>query len=114
MITKSELVHKYPKLFDFVGIVGINCGDGWNDLIDKMSAKIVAILPEAEVARLISLDGTLCVDMYVGNAEVYDILDWYERKSRHVCEVCGDYGNMWVDKGAWKVRCESCKAKELS
>jgi len=111
MISRVELRYRYPKLYEWIGF-GFECGDGWLDLIDELSAKIVAIMPNAQASQVKEKWGALRVYMMSANAEIYDMLDWYEEKSKRTCEVCGNYGDFYNDKGWWKVRCVDCKLTE--
>ena len=112
MISRHDLFYKYPHLYEWTGIMGFECGDGWLDLIDEMSAKIVDIMPSAQVSQLKEKWGQLTVYMMSANAEVYDMIDWYAKKSLRVCELCGHYGELHSDGGWYKVRCDECRFQE--
>jgi hypothetical protein len=111
MISRVDLFYKYPHLFEWTGIAGFECRDGWLDLIDELSAKIVAIMPDAQASQVKEKYGELRMYMMSGSNEVEDIIDWYTKKSLRTCEVCGNYGELY-DNGWMKVRCVECKLKE--
>lgn len=120
---EQKLVDKYPKLFADYGVApnrspmafGFECGDGWFDLIDTLSAQLSTLDPidEGESVhwvRAIQVKekyGTL--RFYVGPAtnEATALIDFAEALSGRICETCGNkglrYGTVWV-----KTRCDPC------
>lgn len=112
MISRVDLYYKYPYLFEWIGITGFECQDGWMDLIDELAGKIVSIRPDAQVAQLKEKFGELRVYMTESFNEVNDIIDWYSKKSLRTCEICGHHGELIVHKGLWQTRCEEHKPKE--
>ena len=82
---------------------------GWNKLFEEL---LVELEPyDVEIAEVKEKYGTLTVYAYskTHQAEVRNIIDKYEEKSEHVCELCGDEGEMRTIQGDWlKVLCEGC------
>ena len=94
---QNQLFEKHSKLFVDGTIVeqrGIECDDGWYQLIDNTLAGISVICPEASVEQIKQKFGGLrCYT--TGNLE---LLDWFRdgmgALSFHICEVCGQYGKL--------------------
>ena len=72
MITENQkaLIDKYPKLFRQVGLPptvscmawGIECGEGWYPIIDKLSAKLIEVYGDKiEYAQIKEKFGTMRV-----------------------------------------------------
>ena len=123
----AELCKKYPMLFSqrtadikesCMGF-GIECGDGWYDLIDELSAKLEAIneaLPRKErieAAQLKEKFGTL--RFYTGpvpnsvSEEVFKLIEEAEHKSAKICEGCGKPGKSIVKNGWVSTLCAKCR-----
>lgn len=67
-----------------------------------------------EIAEVKEKYGTLTVYAYseTNDDEVQKILNKYEEKSKHICELCGEKGKMRTMQGDWlKVLCEKCLKK---
>lgn len=83
--------------------------DGWNNLFEELLLELEQY--DVEIAEAKEKYGTLNVYAYCENhhEEVQSIIDKYEEKSKHTCELCGDKGEMKTVKGNWsKVICEKC------
>ena len=67
-------------------------GRGWFPLLEEMDRKLAALFPDYTVSQVKEKLGFLRV--YVDNVDerAYKILDEYECKSTHICEVCGEIG----------------------
>lgn len=114
---EKKLVNKYPKLYeDYGGSIyetcmgrGFECGDGWYDIIDELSAKLEPLNVKAEQVKekfgglrfyVSGRDGKL-------PDETYDYIQQAEDKSGETCEVCGKpgkkHGESWI-----VTRCDKC------
>ncbi len=78
---------------------GFACGDGWFDLIYKLSQDITAIDKETEAMQVKEKFGGL--RFYINGApkEVHDLIHKAEDKSYHICEMCGKKGKLREDLG---------------
>jgi len=116
-MTKDELYAKYPHLFAkrLLGksqscmARGIEVGDGWFGLIDKMSAELINAAPEIQYEQIKEKFGTLRVytDGITDDTKkaVRFIIAKYEDISLTVCETCGEDGALRM--GDWRsVSCE--------
>ena len=130
-----KLVEKYPLILkDYRGncqqtclAFGMECGDGWYDLLDKLLNKLDYICKASGVQvtadQIKEKYGTLRfyystiinTDLNENDDNVVDdiisnIVSAAERKSETACEVCGKQGELY-DAGWCKVRCDEHKDK---
>ena len=112
------LVKKYPELYkDYGGDLtktcmtwGFECGDGWYDLLDKLSEEllpfegVVTSQVKAKFGGLrFYIDGTTNEN----DKQVYEIIDKYEDLSYKTCEKCGQPGK--VRNTGWvRTLCDDC------
>jgi hypothetical protein len=91
---------------------GIECGEGWYDLIEYAASKLEGLHQGIEFVQIKEKFGTSRI--YVNNHtdEVEKILQFVEQESSTTCEMCGAKGTLFVDLGWWKTRCEKCKHKK--
>lgn len=110
------LVEKYPNLYQGYNnrdprrnlmCFGFECGDGWFNIIDDLSAKLE---PLGVVAVQVKEKfGTL--RFYVGGAtdEVFDMIDAAEKLSETTCEKCGNPGRLRTE-GWMYTNCDWCES----
>lgn len=124
---EQKLIDKYPKLFTDCRAapncspvaLGFECGDGWFDLIDILSAQLSELDPidngegihPIRAVQVKEKYGTL--RFYVGAAtnEATALIDFAEALSARICETCGNrgrgYGTAWL-----KTLCDSCARQQ--
>jgi len=119
MKLSQELINKYSHLFEPDEVRmditkscmawGMECRDGWHDLIEKMMEEISALKLEGfYFTQIKEKFGTLRVYTNYYNEEVEAIIQKYEDISAVTCEVCGKPGT--INDGGWlQVRCEEHK-----
>jgi hypothetical protein len=123
-----KLVEKYPKILrDYGGDMkqtcmhwGIECDDGWYDLLDKCFEKLqyfcdLCSKDEKNVQvvanQIKEKYGTLRFYYSVEDADeiendiISDIVFETEKKSEHTCEVTGKDGSSCVKRGWYKTLC---------
>jgi len=130
-----KLVEKYPTILkDYRGNCqhtcmawGMECGDGWFNLLDELLNKldyicktsgtqIVADQIKEKYGTLRFYYSTIInTDLNAKDDKVVDdiisnIVSAAENKSEITCETCGEYGDL-VTNGWWKVRCDAHKDK---
>ena len=102
------LRERYPKIFERLAW-GVNCGDGWFDLIDTLCGnldhcakhggmQVVALEIKEKFGGLrFYQDG--CNDQQVGMIRMAAAMSW------HICDICGNRGQLtgedWV-----RTRCD--------
>jgi hypothetical protein len=111
------LVNKYPTLYqEYFKSARESCMgrgfeifDGWFDLVDEMSKKIVEVDPEAVALQVKEKFGLLRVYI-AGNEEAWNVVAEYEDKSAFICEMCGTTENVTTNGKGWiKTYCDSCR-----
>lgn len=109
---EHKLIIKYPRLFKGITkpltqnlmAFGIECGDGWYNILDKLFAKLNKY-KDIELMQVKEKFGGLRIYINGVNTKysdkVYDLIDKAEAKSFKTCEMCGKPGknqtiNNWV------------------
>lgn len=118
----KKLQEKYPTFFrDLYGdpaktcmAFGIECSDGWYNLIEKVCEDIAATNPPEEFrfAQIKEKFGELRIYADHGTEAIYKLLDAAERESGKVCESCGSRENVTTVGPGWiRTLCQSCRDK---
>ncbi len=119
---EQQLKNKYPRLYSNLNDVntgepinyGIQCGDGWHQLIDELSAKLESIItnigPECDIRALQCKQKWSTLRYYISGPyvkEMHDLISNTEAASGKICEECGAEGSL---KGnSWyKILCNKC------
>jgi hypothetical protein len=117
---EHKLIIKYPKLFKGMTkplthslmAFGIECGDGWYNILDKLFEKLNNY--DIELMQVKEKFGGLRI--YLSGAttdEVYDLVEKAEEESFKICEMCGKSGkNLTINSWIYTV-CEDHK-KQLT
>lgn len=133
---QQQLFAKYPEFFEEHDLpapfhwrsrpdepcVGVQCRDGWYDLIDSTIAAIMLIDPSVRVSQIKEMAGDLVIHVNTarrGDLEtprtpnevrveqmVVQVLYGAREKSRRICEECGRSGMMRVLDGHVATRCD--------
>jgi hypothetical protein len=118
---EAELKKKYPKCMRFLHegsrnpiSFGIETGDGWYGLIDRMCEKIEPVIAnEDESVYFVQIKekfGELRAYLSWQTAFMDEFIRQAEVESFRTCEVCGKQGS--PIGGAWIfIRCEECGKK---
>lgn len=123
---QKELFDRYPKLFVEKDLPmsqscmywGIDCGDGWYGLLNKLCTQLVWLNENASADAIVTQVkekfGTL--RFYYRGGDVLDLTEACVHKaecqSAYTCETCGKYGEL--NKGPWySVRCTKCRGTEI-
>ena len=120
----SKLVAAHPDLFrDRDGDMretamcwGFQCGDGWYNLLDDLATDIDRIAErtgvEVRANTVKEKFGTLRFYIFGGNNEIDNVIQWAENKSAHICEECGEPGELRRIGYWYYTSCEKHKRKE--
>ena len=129
---QSNLCKKYPKIFklnidaiynsankDFqpyspIELFGIECGDGWFDILDVACSQIQSIIdyskgkiPQVIAEQVKEKFGGLRFYFYGGDSATSAVVDTVEQLSYRICERCGKPGKQ--RGGYWiYTRCDEC------
>ena len=126
---EKKLVDAFPNFYkDYHGDMettcmawGMECGDGWFDLIWELSEKIEKLINEyveanpadtyvPRASQIKEKFGGLRVYMNSETDEMTKIVDYIEEKSYTICERCGEKGTL--RKEGWMVTlCDLCNKK---
>ena len=113
---EKKLVEKYPNLYkNYGGDVretcmywGFECGDGWYDLIDRLSAKLELLNVVASQVK--EKFGELRFYIEGWSDEVDDFISDAVAESCKTCERCGKEGEL--RGGGWlRTLCDECEEK---
>lgn len=122
---QDKLYNKYPSLFkdkdksmqETCMCWGIDCGEGWFSLIDKMCEEIMKVDKKKEI-RFIQVKEKFAslrcyTNIYV--KEVEEIIDRYVVESYKTCEHCGAKENVHTNQDGWmSTLCNECRDKLLN
>ena len=73
---------------------GFGCGDGWYNIIYKLSEGIVALDKKVEATQVKEKFGGLRFYVSPTKAEVFDLINEAEEQSYKICEECGEKGKL--------------------
>lgn len=100
----QNLVSKYPALFSQQLPFGIECGDGWYDILDQLMGLISSYIEfknkkEIQVEPVIIVQikekfGTLRFYFDGGDERIYGMVRMAEAMSSITCEECGKPGKL--------------------
>ena len=102
---EKELIDKYPKLFSSKHFWGIQCGDGWYDIIDHLCCAIKEYTYDSDeeltVGEVKEKFGHLRFYLSKEDAVIHGMILLAEYISGRTCEVCGNRGTR--RNGSWLV-----------
>lgn len=126
---QQQLFNKYPQIFikhiparHPFDQWGIECNDGWYDLIDKTCQKIQDILDEdnsnffqtAQLKEKFSLLRWYYDADEKNNKKYQKIIDATEKESANICENCGTNENVSTNdiRSGWMLTlCKKCRTQ---
>jgi hypothetical protein len=125
----NKLVDKYPKIFaDRHASVkesamgrGFECNDGWYDLIYDLCGCIQRHIdsnPHLNISQMVATQvkekfGTLRFYYTGGDIEISGMVRFAEYLSGHICEECGEKGEVINDNGWYMCRCHNHLPEDL-
>ncbi len=87
---------------------GIECGDGWFQIIDEAIGSILRVAPKAEACQIKEKFGGLRIYLDHSNEAAEAIVDKAEAQSYKTCEDCGKAGS--PNKSGWiRTNCKGCR-----
>lgn len=117
---EDKIIEKYPELFKeeetgMTVVCGIECNDGWYDLLDKLCTDITKSCKENQypfptVVQVKEKFGGL--RFYVNDAvdQIYTLIEKAEQESYKICEQCGTREDVEMRKrNTWLTTlCDNC------
>jgi len=120
---QETLFNKYPKLFREKDLPpsqtcmcwGIECGDGWFNIIDVLCEEINRHCEGNDMDVIITQVkekyGGLRFYYNGGDNTVDDLVSFAESLSERTCEICGSSGKLGQTNGWYRTTCEGCNEK---
>lgn len=121
---EKELVKKTPNLFYSedecrsqlpINLFGVECDDGWFDLISDTLEKISNIASskeyETKVDQIKEKYGTLRIYLNLETEEMSKIINEAVQKSEKTCESCGNPGKLRQRNRWFYTSCNKCDLK---
>lgn len=116
---QNKLFEKYPSIFQQRKLPmtqtcmcwGIETGDGWYDLIDKLCEELIKTCPKIQASQVKEKFGGLRFYTWNSNDKAENLIDKAENDSYKICEICGNSGKPNND-GWISTLCDSCRDKK--
>lgn len=121
-ILQGEKIDPYKAKRPFYAFEawGIECSDGWNDLLDQLCEKIEIELDNApELKKYFKVNqvkekfGGLRFYVSGANEKILSTIDLFEELSYNICERCGNEAKCRKIDGWIYTLCDSCCSKKL-
>ena len=115
---QKKLFKRFPKLFVQKDLSiqqscmgwGIDCGDGWYELLWNLCEQIELCSDGTEFTQVKEKWGTIRAYCVTDNDHVFDLIDMAEDLSGFICEECGEKGR--ARGGSWTFTlCNKCNKK---
>lgn len=114
----NDIQHRFPLLYREKLVWGFECGDGWADLLQKLSAKLeklIAKLPPAQQAETYAVQvkqkfGGLRFYLVAPSEAMWHAILTAEDDAYRTCEQCGAPGRCRKNGGWLLTLCDSCRA----
>jgi len=93
---------------------GFECGDGWFDILWRLSKILSAADPEAKAFQVKQKFGTLRFDV-IGNDIAQDSVERAEEESARTCEMCGSHVGTKIRSyiGWYSTFCAECDRAKI-
>jgi hypothetical protein len=135
---QNDLVKAYPKIFKNIGgdkAMGIQCNDGWYDLLDSLCYRISVHCTAQNTRYIVETDkyefvlegdpeymqvvaaqikekmGELRFYTDGGDATTEGMIQMAEQMSTRICELCGSRAKTSRDSGWWHTTCDDCNKR---
>jgi hypothetical protein len=101
---EKKLLDKYPKLFSSKQFWGVECGDGWYDILDHLCGSLVTYTygdEEIYIDQVKEKFGRLRFYLSKEDDVMHGMVSMAEHMSGQICETCGNRGE--TRGGSWMV-----------
>ena len=127
---QDKIFEEFPELFELrqpkegeklVAPIcfGLECGDGWYDLIYTLCSQIACELKynqkgtKVQVIQVKEKFGGLRFYTSGATDEIHGMIRMAEATSYKICDVCGNKGENRNNRGWYETTCEEHKRKEI-
>lgn len=117
---QKNLFESYPELYaDYklppnrsLMCFGFECGDGWYDIIKKLSKRIMTIAEQTgakpRAVQVKEKFGELRFYISGATKEILDAIEEAREESLRTCEICGKPGELHERNHWYKTVCNNC------
>jgi hypothetical protein len=105
----NVLKNLYGRVDQTCMAFGIECGSGWDDLIENTLEQLEAVNQDVVIDQIKEKFGTLRIYFSGGGKEAEDIVGVAERQSALICESCGADGILTRNRHWLMTACDKCK-----
>lgn len=118
---EDQLFKKYPKIFKQKDLPctetcmcwGLECGDGWFDIIDTLCSKIQNHIDttgksQVEAVQVKEKYGTLRFYTDTCDDEIDKYITEAENQTQHICQLCGSSDGVKATRGWISYLCVTC------
>jgi len=122
---QRKLIKKYPfmkrkkltkdntEMHTTYDIYGVECDNGWYDLIDDLLSRIGPVNVH-QIKQKFGMLRFYCDSDSKEMSNIYDLIHEAEAKSATICEQCGKPGKLRERRGWYRTICDECGViKEL-
>jgi len=108
-----------PTLQNNLLFFGFEIRDGWLPLLKELFDKIQKLVdndPQCNALEVVQVKekfGELRVYLNYSYEKIDNLIDEYTRKSKTICEWCGEKGKLRNDNGWYTTLCNKCHEKRL-
>lgn len=107
-----DIIQQYPEIFctppydpiESLLAFGFECHSGWYPLILECADKLSRTDNPPRITQVKEKWGTLNINTTATTDKQSAIINDIERRSSHICEICGEPGQLYTD-GWYKTRC---------
>ncbi len=121
---QNKLYNKYPKIFRQKNLPmtqtcmcwGLECGDGWYDILDRLCEKIQNYVDatgcsQVEASQVKEKFGTLRFYTHGGDETTEKFVDEVVEETYNICELCGSKEDIQPTTGWIQYLCSGCRKK---
>ena len=115
----KKLCEDFPQIFQDTDkppqqslmCFGIECDDGWFQLIYDLCTKIMELKPHDgfRASQIKEKFGTLRFYVTTASDEIWDVIEKAEDESAKICEECGSRRNVTQSGGWVRTLCSNCR-----
>lgn len=111
MTPRQQLRARYPAI---LAHASLSFGDGWVELMDVLCERLQHYVDQGatqqvEITQAKEKYGELSVLFCGGDDHAHGLVEMAEAMSAHICEVCGQPGDLEDGPNVFRTRCPECR-----